>query len=97
MNKAEFMKTVSDKSGLTKIKVGLVLDAIEETILDCVQEQEPINLVGFGSFIVKNRAGHIGHDPRTHEEIQIKPHNVLVFRPGKNIKEVLNETRPSEE
>jgi len=87
MNKAELIKEVAGKTGLTKKDVGLVVDDFIETVSDALCKGEKITLVGFGTFQVIEKKARRGRNPRTGEEIQIPAKKVPKFIPGKNLRE----------
>jgi len=87
MNKAQLIEEVSDKTGLTKKDVGIVLDAVIETIANSLKKGEKVTLVGFGTFQVMQRKARKGRNPQTGEEIQISAKKVPKFVPGKELRE----------
>lgn len=95
MNKNEFIAAVHEnkelqKLGMSKGAVGLVLDACLETIESALKQGDEVRLVGFGNFFVSKRAASKGRNPRTGEEISIKATRQPKFRPGKQLKELVN-------
>jgi len=89
MNKAELVEAVSDKTGITKKKTGNVVDAVTETITDTLSQGEKIILVGFGTFQVRQREERKGINPQTGQTMQIPAKKVPKFRPGKELREIV--------
>lgn len=92
MNKTELIAAVADQTGLSRKDVEAALQTMTETITDTLADGEKVQLVGFGSFEVKNRATRIGRNPQTGEVIPIPPSRAVVFRPGRRLKEAVNTT-----
>ena len=87
MNKAELIEEVSGKTGLTKKKIGNVVDALTETITNTLSKGEKVTLVGFGTFQVMERKARRGVNPQTGGTIQIPAKRVAKFVPGKNLRQ----------
>ena len=63
--------------------------AVLETIISALEDNEKVQLVGFGSFEVKERAARIGRNPKTKEAIEIPASKAPVFKPSKALKDIL--------
>lgn len=87
MNKAELAQAMAETSGLSKKDCETALNAFMETVTRTLQAGEKVQLVGFGSFEVKNRAARTGRNPRTREAVEIPAARLPVFKPGKALKE----------
>ena len=90
MNKGELIEAIAKTSGESQATVGRVLDGFVETVKTSLQKGDSINLVGFGSFSVSERAARTGRNPRTGEELQIAAGKVARFKPGAGLSGVLN-------
>jgi len=90
MNKSELISSISEKSNLTKADAGRALDATVAAITDSLKNGEPVTLIGFGTFEVRDRAARTGRNPRTGEEIQIKASKNPAFKSGKSLKDAVN-------
>lgn len=90
MNKAELITSMAEKSNLTKKDVEVVLKAFIESVEEALEKGEKVQLVGFGTFEVRERAARVGRNPRTREEIQIPESKVPVFKAGKEFKDKVN-------
>lgn len=89
MNKTELIQAVSTHSELTKKDATKAVDAVFDTILETLKNGEPIQIVGFGNFEVRERAERKGRNPQTGEEIQIAASKVPAFKAGKLLKEAV--------
>ena len=69
---------------------GRALDAVLDSITESLKNSDPVSLVGFGTFTVKDRAARIGRNPQTGAEIQIAAARVPSFKAGKALKDAVN-------
>ncbi|MBO4331048.1 MAG: HU family DNA-binding protein [Oscillospiraceae bacterium] len=90
MNKAELISAVAEKLGTSKKDADKAVNAVFDTITETVAKNEKVQLVGFGTFEVKTRAGHKGHNPRTNAEIIIPESKIPQFKAGKALKDAAN-------
>ena len=90
MNKSEVVDAIVDKADISKAAAGRALDAALGTIRASLEEGESVSLVGFGTFLVRNRPARTGRNPRTGEDVHIAAARVPAFKPGKALKEALN-------
>lgn len=89
VNKAELVKEVSEKTSLTQKEVNEALAVILDTIKSELASGESVQLIGFGSFIVRNRAARKGRNPQTGEEITIPATKTPAFKAGKALKDAV--------
>ncbi|RAS87783.1 HU family DNA-binding protein [Priestia endophytica] len=89
MNKTELVNAVAAQSELTKQDAAKAVDALFKTISDTLSKEEKIQLIGFGTFEVRERAARAGRNPQTGEEMQIAASKVPAFKPGKELKEAV--------
>ena len=89
MNKTELVKAVSAQAELTQKDAAKAVDALIETISNTLAKEEKIQLIGFGTFEVRERAARKGRNPQTGEEIDIAASKVPAFKPGKELKEAV--------
>ena len=87
MNKVELISNLARKTRLTKAEAEKAYDAVFEVIEEALVQGEKVIVTGFGTFEVKERKAHKGHDPRTKEEITVPALKAATFKPGKNLKE----------
>ena len=90
MNKSELISAIAETADLTKADSGRALDAFVSTITDSLKSGEPVTLIGFGTFEVRDRAARSGRNPRTGETIQIKASKNPAFKAGKALKDAVN-------
>ena len=90
-NKADLVDKVADKTGLTKKDSNAAVEAVFDSIQEFLAEEEKVQLIGFGTFEVRERAARKGRNPQTGEEIQIPATKVPAFTAGKNLKEAVKE------
>ena len=90
MNKQELVSAMADKSGLTKADSEKFVKAFEETVKEALAEGDSIQLIGFGTFSVSERAARTGRNPQTGKEIQIAAKKVVKFKAGKALGEEVN-------
>jgi DNA-binding protein HU-beta len=89
MNKAELVEAVAKVTQLTKADTERTIDAMIDVVSKNIKKKDGVKLVGFGTFAVSNRKARVGRNPQTGEEIQIPARKVPVFRPGKELKDVV--------
>ena len=89
MNKAELANEVARRAKLSKSKAWEILNATFESIKTTLKRGQKVQLVGFGSFLVKQRKARIGRNPKTGEQIQIKARRVPAFQAGAELKNAL--------
>jgi len=90
MNKTELVDAIAQSSNLTKADAHRALDATIKAITDSLTNNEPVTLIGFGAFEVRERAARSGRNPRTGESIQIKASKNPAFKAGKALKDAVN-------
>ncbi len=91
MNKSELITSVSEKANLTKKDAEAALNALLSTIEETLQEGGKVQLVGFGTFEVRERKARTGRNPRNPGQvIEIPASKAPVFKAGKSLKETIN-------
>ncbi|WP_028402065.1 HU family DNA-binding protein [Ectobacillus panaciterrae] len=89
MNKTDLIYKVAEQAELTKKDATQVVDAVFDTILNALKAGDSVQLLGFGSFEVRERAARTGRNPQTGEEIEIAASKVPAFKAGKQLKEAV--------
>ena len=89
MNKQELISAAAEKTGFSKKDTEATVTAVLETIISALEDNEKVQLVGFGPFEVKERAARIGRNPKTKEAIEIPASKAPVFKPSKALKDIL--------
>ncbi len=87
MNKSELIETVSEKTEVTKKVAEKVVNAVFESITDSLAGGDKVQVIGFGTFEVRQREAREGRNPATGEKIMIPALKVPVFKAGKNLKD----------
>ncbi|MGN0482849.1 MAG: HU family DNA-binding protein [Lachnospiraceae bacterium] len=90
MNKAELVAAIADKTELSKKDAEKALVAFTEVVEEELKKGEKIQLVGFGTFEVSERAARTGRNPQTGKEMTIPASKAPKFKPGKALKDSLN-------
>lgn len=90
MNKAELIAKIAEESKLTKKAAETALDAFVTSVEEALKNGEKVQLVGFGTFEVRERKARKGRNPQTRAEIKIPASNAPVFKAGKALKELVN-------
>lgn len=89
MNKAELVQRVAEQSGLTKKDTARLVNLTLNVIMDALAEGERVQLVGFGSFEVKERAGRQGRDFQSGEATAVPPSRGVQFKAGSILKDAV--------
>ena len=90
MNKSELLNAVAEKSGLDKKAAEKAVGAVFSAITDSLVKGEKVQLVGFGTFDVKERAERESRNPRTGEPVKVAAAKVPSFKAGKALKDAVN-------
>lgn len=87
MNKATMIAKIAEKSDLTKKQAEAALNAFIETVFEALKDGDKVQLMGFGTFEVKERAARVGRKPSTGETIEIPAKKIPTFKAGKGFKD----------
>lgn len=90
IGKSELISSMADKSGLSKADSKKALDAFLNTVAEELKKGEKIQLIGFGTFEVSERAARTGRNPQTGEEMAIAACKMPKFKAGKALKDLVN-------
>lgn len=90
MNKTELVATIAEKSEISKKDAERALNAFTDTVSDALREGDKIQLVGFGTFEVSERAERTGRNPQSGETMVIPASKIPKFKAGKALKDVIN-------
>jgi DNA-binding protein HU-beta len=90
MNKSELIDAVASSAGLSRADATSALDAVLNNIVSALSGGDQVNLPGFGTFSVRERAARSGRNPQTGETIQIKASKSPGFKAGKAFKDAVN-------
>ncbi|WP_022852543.1 HU family DNA-binding protein [Thermodesulfatator atlanticus] len=89
MNKAELVNRMAEIANLPKTTAEKALNAFMEAVTESLKNGEKVTLVGFGTFMVVERAERMGRNPRTGEQIKIPARKVVKFKPGSKLEEAV--------
>ena len=87
MNKTALIAKIAEKSGLNKKQAEAALAAFTDSIVEALKEGDKVQLMGFGTFEIKERAARMGRKPSTGETIEIQAKKSPVFKAGKGFKD----------
>jgi DNA-binding protein HU-beta len=90
MNKTDLINAVSEQAEISKKDASKAVDAVCEGITESLVKGDKVQLVGFGSFEVRERSARKGRNPQTGEEIEIPATKNPAFKPGKQLKDAVN-------
>lgn len=90
MNKTELIAAMVEKSELTKKDAGAALEAFTDAVEDALKAGDKVQLIGFGTFEVKERAARTGKNPRTGEAVEIAAAKIPAFKASKALKDALS-------
>jgi DNA-binding protein HU-beta len=90
MNKTELVEHMAKQADVSKAAAARALEALMGAVRATLKKGGTVSLVGFGSFAVGKRAARVGRNPRTGAALKIKAAKVPKFRPGKGLKDALN-------
>lgn len=91
MTKAELVEDVARAAELTKKDAERLVEIVFESIIETLNHGEKIELRGFGSFRVRERGARRGRNPKTGDPVDIPAKRVPYFKPGKELKELIND------
>ena len=87
MNKTELVAAVAAKAELSKKDAEQAVNSLFEVVTETLKKGDKVQLVGFGSFEVRERAARKGRNPQTKKEIMIPASKLPVFKAGKALKD----------
>ena len=90
MNKTELVAAVAEKAGLTKKDAEKAINAVTEAVKEALVKGDKVQLIGFGTYEVRERAARTGRNPQTGAEIKIAAAKVPAFKAGKALKDAVN-------
>ena len=91
MNKTELITAVAEKTGLTKKDAEKAVKAFTDVVTEALVKGDKVQIVGFGTFEVSERAAREGRNPRSGETMTIAASKMPKFKAGKALKDVVNE------
>lgn len=90
MTRAELVEHVTKASSLSKKHAEIVVNTVFDAIIEALRADEKIELRGFGSFRIRRRKSRVGRNPKTGERVDVPAKRIPYFKPGKELKELIN-------
>lgn len=90
MNKSELIDAVAQGADISKAAATRAVDAMLDAVTGALKQGDQVSLVGFGTFLVRERAARSGRNPRTGETINIAATKIPTFKAGKGLKDNVN-------
>ncbi|HSM20223.1 MAG TPA: integration host factor subunit alpha, partial [Hyphomicrobiales bacterium] len=90
LTRADLSEAVQREVGLSRTESAELVKAIIDTVAEAVVAGDRVKLSSFGTFMVRDKGGRIGRNPKTGQEVPITPRRVLVFRPSQVMKSRIN-------
>ena len=97
MTKAELVDEVARVVQLTKKQAETIVNIVFDSIVDSLRAGQKIELRGFGSFRLRSRKSRTGRNPKTGEKVEVPSKKIPYFKPGKELKELINKARAEAE
>jgi integration host factor subunit beta len=94
VTKKEIVKQISERANLTQLKTKEIVQWTFDAIIETLATEGRIELRNFGVFEVRSRKARKARNPRTGEEVQVEPKNVVTFQPGKEMEEHVRKAKP---
>lgn len=91
MNKTELIAAIAEQAEISKKDAEAALKAFTDVVSTALKNGDKVQLVGFGTFEASERAARVGRNPRTKENIMIEACKSPKFKPGKALKDMINE------
>jgi len=89
MNKSELIVAMAEAADISKSAAGRALDGMTEAVADALKKGDTVTVIGFGTFLIKERAARAGRNPRTGEAIEIAASKTPTFKAGKALKDAV--------
>lgn len=90
MTKTELIETMASEAEISKAAASRALAAATDAITKSLVDGEPVSLIGFGTFMVRERGARTGRNPQTGEEMAIAASKAPAFKPARSFKDALN-------
>ncbi len=90
MNKTELINAIAEKAGISKKDAENAVNAFTNVVSDALVDRDKVQIVGFGTFEVAERAARTGRNPKTGETIEIPASKSPKFKASKTMKEIVN-------
>ena len=91
MTKADLVEKIAVQVELSKKDSEIVVNTVFRSIIDALTDGDKVELRGFGSFRTRKRQSRTGRNPKTGDKVEVPEKKVPFFKPGKNLKKLVNE------
>ena len=91
MTKADLVEKIAEQIALSKKDSETVVNTVFRSIVDALVNDDKVELRGFGSFRTRERRSRVGRNPKTGDRVDVPEKKVPFFKPGKNLKKLVNE------
>ncbi len=90
LTKAEIVESISEECDVSKKDIQRIIDLFFDEVKAALKQDRVVEFRGFGTFEVRTRKGREkARNPKTGDTVQVQPHGVVVFRPGRELKEAV--------
>ena len=90
MTKADLIDEVSRAAGIARKESEAIIEVVVGSIVNCLRNGEKLEIRGLGSFRTRQRPARVGRNPKTGAEVQIPPKQIPYFKPGKELRDLVN-------
>ena len=90
LTRADITESVYEEVGLSRNESASLVESVLSEVSDSLVAGDNVKISSFGSFLVRQKNGRVGRNPKTGEEVPIDPRRVLVFRPSHVLKDLVN-------
>lgn len=87
LTRADLADAVNREVGLSRQESAQLVEAVLDLVAETLVEGDPVKLSSFGSFVLRDKNGRVGRNPKTGQEVPIEPRRVLVFKPSQVLKD----------
>lgn len=87
MTKSDLVAAISEKAGIRKKDAEAALNAFIDVVTEALAKEEKVEIRGFGTFLMKERAPRVARNPRTGEKVEVPAKLSPAFKPGKDLKD----------
>ncbi len=94
LTRADLSEAVHRQIGLSRSESADLVKSVLDMVSETLEQGHTVKLSSFGTFMVRQKNGRVGRNPKTGEEVPITPRRVLVFRPSQVMKNVINGLEP---
>ncbi len=86
LTRAELAETINEQVGLSRADASRLVESLLGHISDALYEGENVKISGFGTFVLRDKSGRVGRNPKTGVEVPISPRRVVTFRPSQTLR-----------